>query len=251
MSGEPPILMFGSSHCTALIKAAEEYYPDRKIIGGPLQKGPYWIGRHKYVGPFFEADGADIGFVDPLAAARFKAVMKAAGLPPDFKAFPGPILLVFGIESSNLLLNPTWTALWRQHSLLPGTDRQFISRDVFKEMLRSERRYPIQFASLLTGLGKRVSCVTNPPPRFTPKWMQPDEALVIHATCVEVMREIYAEVGTGVIDAGSAVTNAKGYMHPNLRRDPMHGNIEFGRRVLAACLEALSEGQAQPEAASA
>lgn len=248
MSTERHTLIFGSSHCTALIKAAQTYYPEAGIIGGPLQRGPYWLGRYKYIGPFFDEAGGRLSFVDPLAAGRFNQVMKAAGLPADLLAFDGPFLLAFGVGSDSAIRHPLWQALWREYSLLPDAGRHFLSRAAFTEMMRSERRHPLRFIEILRQHGKRVYCLPNPPPRFTPKWMLPDEAVVIHRACVQAMSDLCAELGAEVIDAGPRVTSANGYLPVDLRGDPVHANIEYGRRVIGACLEVLGEAAVAVEA---
>lgn len=214
-------LLLGDSHAGPIGRAAT-------AAGMPFVGGPLGSGRDFNAGFFCLRDG-DIVFRDAAVQERhrgFLAELAAAGIGQ----LPVPLVCTFGLSVHFFATSENWR-IYRTAD--GGFPPGFLASRLFEAVIRAMARDALGFYRHVRGLGLRVLAVL--PPQRVPGMADP----LVFLAAQETMRAALAALGVEIVDLRSQVTDGAGrqraaFCEPD---DPIHGNLAFGRMIVAELLQ--------------
>ncbi|MEU6510733.1 hypothetical protein ACH47Z_38035 [Streptomyces sp. NPDC020192] len=218
-------LLLGDSHAGPIGRAAQN-------AGIPFQGGPIGAGR-EFTDSFFTPrdtpGGPDVVFRADEAEEHYRRFLKELGV--DALAGLGvPLVATFGFCAHFVALRENWD-LYRDRSgaVVPG----FLAGPLFDAIVRAAVRDALAFYAHAVGLGLRVLAVM--PPQRVPG--QSDPAVFMAAQ--ESIRLAVTDLGVEIVDLRHRTTGPDGLQRPELCEadDEIHGNLAFGRIILAELLD--------------
>ncbi|GLX49003.1 hypothetical protein Shyhy01_19530 [Streptomyces hygroscopicus subsp. hygroscopicus] len=219
----PParFLLLGDSHAACVGRAAE-------AAGLSFQGGPVGSGRD-FLGPFFDPEGADVVFRDAEAQRLYRRFLEALGAPSLGRS-PVPLVCTFGLSAHTVATRENWAIHRDAHGAhAPG----FLGGDLFAALVRTTARGALAFYEHAVALGLRVLALM--PPQRVPAMSDPAVFFAAqHVLCAELV-----ERGVEVVDLRARVTDRSGLQRPAFCEadDPIHGNLAFGRLLVADLLD--------------
>ncbi len=214
-------LLLGDSHAGPIGRAAQ-------AAAIPFTGGPIGSGRDFNVG-FYQLHDADPVFTDAEIDKLYRgflADLRIAGLPE----LTIPLVLTFGLSAHFLATAQNWQ-LYRTSSgaFLPG----FVSSPLFDAIVTAMTKDAIAFYRHARALGLRVLAAL--PPQRVPSMSDPE----IFLAAQETVRAALACLGVEIVDVRDRVTDASGFQRAEFCEadDPIHGNLAFGRLILASLLD--------------
>jgi hypothetical protein len=194
----------------------------------PFSGGPIGSGRDFNVG-FFDLDGTDPVFREAEIDKLYRGFLAELGIA-GLGELTVPLVATFGLSVHYLATAENW-ALYRTPAgpFVPG----FVSGPLFDRIVTAMTRDAVAFYRHAVGLGLRV--LAPLPPQRVPVMSDPE----IFPAAQETVRRALSAVGVEIVDLRDLVTDATGDQRPELCEadDPIHGNLAFGRLILADLLE--------------
>jgi hypothetical protein len=213
-------LLLGDSHAGPIGRAA-------RAAGIPFQGGPIGAARD-FNAEFFDLHGEDPVFREPEADELYRGFLAGLGVP-GLGQLTVPLVLTFGLSAHFFATTENWQ-LYRgpDGGFLPG----FVTSRLFDDIVRAMARDALAFYRHARGLGLRVLAVL--PPQRVPGMSDP----VIFMAAQETMRTALEALDIEVVDLRARVTDSAGFQRRELCEadDPIHGNLAFGRLILADLL---------------
>ncbi|MFJ9445657.1 hypothetical protein ACIRRH_27915 [Kitasatospora sp. NPDC101235] len=213
-------LLLGDSHAGPIGRAA-------KAARIPFQGGPIGAGR-EFTDDFFEPREHDVVFRKAEADEYYRgflAEMDVDGLG----RLAVPLVSTFGLSAHFVATRENWR-IYRQRDggFAPG----FLSGPLFDAIVRATVRDALAFYRHALGLGLRVLAVM--PPQRVPE--QSDA--VVFMAAQEVVRSALDALGVEIVDLRTRTTGPDGFQRPEFCEadDSIHGNLAFGRLILADLL---------------
>ncbi|MFI8008249.1 hypothetical protein [Streptomyces sp. NPDC086010] len=217
-------LLLGDSHAACIGQAA-------RAAGLPFAGGPVGSGRD-FLGPFFDTegrDGGDIRFRASEGQRLYREFLDAVGAA-GLTGLPVPLVCTFGFSAHTVATRQNWDIHRDRRGALPPT---FLHSAFFSALVRAMVRGALAFYDHTAALGLRVVAVM--PPQRVPDM---SDARVFHAA-QDVVRDEVAARGVEIVDLRARVTDRSGEQRPAfcLPDDAIHGNLAFGRLVVAELLD--------------
>jgi hypothetical protein len=213
-------LLLGDSHAGPVGRAV-------KAAGVPFQGGPLGAGR-EFNAEFFDLRGDDLVFRKAESEELYRGFLSELGVA-GLGALTVPLVSTFGFSAHFVATTENWR-IYR----LPGGEFApgFLTSRLFGDIVRAHARDALAFYRHARDWGLRVLAVL-PPQRVPPL---SDHAVFMAAQ--EVLRDDLAALGVEVVDLRARVTDDTGLQRPELCEadDPIHGNLAFGRLILADLL---------------
>ncbi len=220
-TGPARFLLLGDSHAGPVGRAAQ-------AAGIPFCGGPIGSGRDFNVN-FFDLNGSDPVFRDPEIDKLYRGFLAELGVD-GLGGLTVPLVLTFGLSAHFLATAENWQ-LYRTSTgaFMPG----FVSGSLFDAIVTAMIRDAIAFYRHARDLGLRV--LAPLPPQRVPVMSDPE----IFLAAQETARRSLAELGVEIVDLRDRVTDTSGFQRPELceAEDPVHGNLAFGRLILADLLD--------------
>jgi hypothetical protein len=214
-------LLLGDSHAGPIGRAA-------KAAGIGFRGGPIGYGRDFNAG-FLELRGDDVVFRDPEAHAYYRGFLDELGVAA-IGQLGVPVVSTFGFNVHTFATTENW-----QFYRLAGADFApgFLTSRLFDEIVRVMARDALAFYRHARELGLRVLAVL--PPQRVPAMADPQVFLAAQDTIAGTL----SDFGVEIVDLRARVTDATGFQRPELCEagDPIHGNLAFGRLILADLLD--------------
>lgn len=218
-------LLLGDSHAGPLGRAAQK-------AGIPFQGGPLGAGR-EFTDSFFTTrhtpGGTDIVFHSAEAEDHYRRFLTALGVD-TLAALGIPLVTTFGLCAHFVALRENWDLYRDRTGTVPPA---FLTGPLCGAIVRAVVRDALAFLAHAVGLGLRVLAVM--PPQRVPG--QSDPAVFMAAQ--EHIRLAVTALGVKVVDLRHRTTGPDGLQRPELCEadDEIHGNLAFGRIVLAELLD--------------
>ncbi len=214
-------LLLGDSHAGPIGRAAT-------AAGIGFSGGPIGSGRDFNAG-FLELRDDDVAFRDSGAQAYYRGFLDELGAPA-LGQLGVPVVSTFGFNVHTFATTENW-----QFYRVAGGDFApgFLTSRLFGEIVRAMARDALAFYRHAGALGLRVLGVL--PPQRVPAMADPQVFLAAQ----DVIAGALAELGVELVDLRARVTDASGFQRPELCEagDPIHGNLAFGRLILADLLD--------------
>jgi hypothetical protein len=213
-------LLLGDSHAGAIGQAA-------KAAGLPFQGGPIGSARD-FNAEFFDLNGNDPVFREPAADRLYREFLVGLGIS-GLAELTVPLVLTFGLSAHFFATTENW-------QFYRGRDGRF--RPAFEtsrlceRIVRAMARDALAFYRHARGLRLRVLAVL--PPQRVPGMSDP----VIFRIAQQAMLGALAELDIELVDLRPRVTDPAGDQLPQFCQpdDPIHGNLAFGRLIVADLL---------------
>jgi hypothetical protein len=213
-------LLLGDSHAGPIGRAA-------KAAHIPFQGGPIGAGR-EFTYAFFKPDGADIVFHSADAQAHYRAALSAmdVGCLGDLSV---PLVATFGFCAHFVATKENWRLYQRPDGSYPPA---FLTSALFDGIVDAVVRDALAFYRHTTDLGLRVLAVM--PPQRVPGQSDP----AVFKAAQERIRQAIANIGVEIVDLRDRTTTPDGLQRSELCEsdDEIHGNLAFGRVILADLL---------------
>ncbi|MEV5595502.1 hypothetical protein [Streptomyces sp. NPDC052496] len=213
-------LLLGDSHAGPVGRAA-------KAAGIPFSGGPIGAGRD-FNADFFDLRGTDVTFRKPEADAYYRRFLDDLGIA-GLGELAVPLVCTFGFSAHFVATTENWRIYRvRGGGFAPG----FLESRLFGDLVRATVRDALAFYEHARGLGLRVLAVL--PPQRVPGLSDPD----VFMAAQDVVRRAVTALGVEAVDLRDRVTDASGRQRPELceANDMIHGNLAFGRLILADLL---------------
>ncbi|MBO4206245.1 hypothetical protein GSF22_09530 [Micromonospora echinofusca] len=181
----------------------------------------------------FNADFFDVGpdgltFRDAEADGRYRGFLAELAVD-DLAGLRIPLVCTFGLSVHFFAVTENWR-IYRagDGDFLPG----FLASRLFDDIVRAMARDALAFYRHSLDLGLRVLAVL--PPQRVPGMS--DGAVFLAAQ--ETVRRALDDLGVEVVDLRARATDGTGRQRAALcePNDPIHGNLAFGRLILADLL---------------
>ncbi|WP_431886950.1 hypothetical protein [Micromonospora wenchangensis] len=213
-------LLLGDSHAGPIARAAT-------AAGLPFVGGPVGSGRDFTVG-FFDAHDDDVVFRDTAVQELHRGFLTTAGVP-RLGRLTVPLVSTFGLSVHFYATTANWQIYRTGDGDFPAG---FLTGGLFDDIVRAMARDALAFYRHVRGLGLRVLAVL--PPQRVPGMSDPQ----VFTAAQETIRRALAELGVEIVDLRTRVTDATGrqraaFCEPD---DPIHGNLAFGRLIVADLL---------------
>ncbi|MFE9449972.1 hypothetical protein [Streptomyces sp. NPDC006739] len=235
-------LLLGDSHAGCVGRAAQA--ADLPFVGGPVGSG------RDFLGPFFDTGGTggtegtrgtggtggtestgngEITFRSPEAQRLYREFLDALEVAA-LAGLPVPLVCTFGLSAHTVATRQNWDVHRDTHGTLP---EEFLRSGLFAGLVRATVRGALAFYDHTAALGLRV--LAPLPPQRVPGM---SDAQVFFAA-QEVIRAELAARGVEIVDLRARVTDASGLQRPAFSQtdDTIHGNLAFGRLVVAELLD--------------
>jgi hypothetical protein len=213
-------LLLGDSHAGPIGQAA-------RAAGLPFQGGPIGAARD-FNAEFFDLRGDDPMFRDSEADGLYRGFLSELGIT-GLGRLTVPLVATFGLSAHFFATSENW-------QLYRGRDGQFrpgfVTSALCERIVLAMARDALAFYRHARGLGLRVLAVL--PPQRVPGMSDP----VIFRTAQNAMRRALAELDIELVDLRDRVTDRAGDQLPQFCQpdDPIHGNLAFGRLIVADLL---------------
>ncbi|WP_030370105.1 hypothetical protein [Streptomyces rimosus] len=213
-------LLLGDSHAGPVGRAA-------KAAGIPFSGGPIGAGRD-FNAEFFDARGTDVVFRKAEADAHYRRFLDELGIA-GLGELTVPLVCTFGFSAHFIATTENWRIYRvRGGGFAPG----FLESPLFEDLVRATVRDALAFYAHARELGLRVLAAM--PPQRVPGLSSPD----VFMAAQDVVRRAVTALGVEVVDLRERVTDGTGLQRPELcePNDVIHGNLAFGRLILADLL---------------
>ncbi|WP_030236244.1 hypothetical protein [Streptomyces sp. NRRL S-350] len=213
-------LLLGDSHAGPIGRAA-------KAARIPFQGGPIGAGR-EFTDDFFEPREHDVVFRKAEAEEYYRAFLAELGVA-GLGRLEVPLVCTFGLSAHFVATSENWRLYRRRDGgFAPG----FLSGPLFDAIVLATVRDALAFYRHALGLGLRVLAVL--PPQRVPEQSDPE----VFMAAQEAVRSALDALGVEVVDLRARTTGPDGFQRPELCQadDSIHGNLAFGRLVLADLL---------------
>jgi hypothetical protein len=214
-------LLLGDSHAGAIGRAAQ-------AAGISFQGGPIGAARD-FNAEFFDLRGADPVFRDSEADGLYRGFLSALGVS-GIDQLTVPLVLTFGLSAHFFATSENWQ-LYRgpDGNLLPG----FVGSRLCDAIVLAMARDALAFYRHVRGLGLRVLAVL--PPQRVPGMSDP----VMFMAAQDSMFRALAALDIEIVDLRTRVSDPAGFQRREFCEvdDPIHGNLAFGRLILAELLD--------------
>ncbi|MBA2672563.1 hypothetical protein [Ramlibacter sp.] len=217
----PRFLLVGDSHAGAIGKAARaDALP---FCGGPMGSG------RDFTVDFFDRCEGDLRFRKAPIERYYRGFLAELGAA-RLAELKIPVVSTIGFSIHFYASNENWD-IYRARGA--GFDPAFLSGRLFAAIVLAMARDAFAFYREVRAMALRVVAVL--PPQRVP---QLSDAAVFFAAQEVVLRAV-AATGAEIVDLRAATTGAGGLQRADLceANDPLHGNVAFGRLVLAALAE--------------
>ncbi|WP_181799062.1 hypothetical protein [Kitasatospora acidiphila] len=213
-------LLLGDSHAGPIGRAA-------RAAGLPFDGGPLGAGR-EFTDDFFEPRDADVVFRSPEAEQHYRGFLRGLQAT-ELGAVAVPVVSTLGLSAHFVATADNWQIYRGPNGLMPG----FLSSALFGDIVRASVRAALAFYRHALGLGLRVLAVM--PPQRVPAHADP----LVFMAAQDVIREALTGLGVEMVDLRARTTDEHGFQRPELCEpdDAIHGNLAFGRLILAELLE--------------
>ncbi|WP_343235537.1 hypothetical protein [Streptomyces bauhiniae] len=217
-------LLLGDSHAACVGQAARAAH--LPFAGGPVGSG------RDFLSPFFDPEGThgtEIRFRAPEGQRLYREFLDALGAR-GLAGLQVPLVCTFGFSAHTLATRQNWDVHRDRRGHLPAS---FLRGTLFPALVKTMVRGALAFYDHTAALGLRVVAVM--PPQRVPEM---SDARVFHAA-QEVVRDEVAERGVEIVDLRARVSDRSGEQRPAfcLPNDTIHGNLAFGRLVVAELLD--------------
>ncbi|MEU3187612.1 hypothetical protein ABZ707_25935 [Streptomyces sp. NPDC006923] len=213
-------LLLGDSHAGPVGRAA-------RAAGIPFSGGPIGAGR-EFTAGFFDTAGDDLAFRKPEADTLYRRFLGELGVP-GLGRIGVPLVSTFGFSAHFVATTENWQVYRaRGGGFAPG----FLTSRLFDDIVRAMVRDALAFYRHARGLGLRVLAVM--PPQRVPAQSDP----VVFMAAQDSVRGALVPLGVEIVDLRARVTDGTGFQRPELCEadDSIHGNLAFGRLILADLL---------------
>lgn len=213
-------LLLGDSHASPIGRAA-------RAAGLPFLGGPIGAGR-EFTDRFFTARDADVEFHRPEAEKHYRGFLGELGVA-GLGELGVPLVTTFGFAAHFVATKENWHLYRTGDGFPPG----FLGSALFDAIVLATVRDALAFYRHARDLGVRVIAVL--PPQRVPG--QSDAAVFLAAQ--ETVRLAVEGLGVEVADLRGRITGTSGFQRPELCEadDEIHGNLAWGRIVLAELLD--------------
>ncbi|MFI1795293.1 MULTISPECIES: hypothetical protein [Streptomyces] len=218
-------LLLGDSHAGPIGRAAQG-------AGIPFQGGPIGAGR-EFTDSFFTTrdspGGTDVVFRSDEAEKHYRRFLEELGIDA-LARLRIPLVATFGFCAHFVALRENWDLYRDRSGTVPSG---VLSSSLFDAIVRACVRDALAFYETTLDLGLRILAVM--PPQRVPG--QSDPAVFMAAQ--ESIRLAVEQLGAEVVDLRHRTTGPDGLQRPELCEadDEIHGNLSFGRIVLAELLD--------------
>jgi hypothetical protein len=225
-------LLLGDSHAGCVGRAARQ--AQLPFVGGPVGSG------RDFLGPFLGADDGDDGdrdggdgdlvFRDAAVGRLVREFLEQLGVS-GFAGLGVPLVCTFGLSAHTVATRQNWDVHRDRHGAVP---ERFLHSRLFADLVRASVRGALAFYERTAALGLRVLALM--PPQRVPGMSDP---AVFFAAQDVIGNELGAR-GVELIDLRARVTDGTGHQRPVFCQpdDTIHGNLAFGRLVVAQLLDA-------------
>ncbi|MFF7472822.1 hypothetical protein [Streptomyces sp. NPDC008092] len=228
--GPARFLLLGDSHAGCVGRAAQQ-------AGLPFVGGPVGSGRD-FLGPFLDADDGegdgdghgDLVFRDAAARQLVREFLERLGVT-GFAGLGVPLVCTFGLSAHTVATRQNWDVHRDRHGTVP---ERFLRSGLFADLVRAGVRGALAFYDRAAALGLRV--LAPMPPQRVPGMSEP----AVFFAAQDVIGTELAARGVELIDLRARVTDGAGHQRPVFCQadDTIHGNLAFGRLVVAELLDA-------------
>ncbi|MER5795692.1 hypothetical protein [Streptomyces sp. NPDC001980] len=220
--GPARFLLLGDSHAGCVGRAAQQ-------AGLPFVGGPVGSGRD-FLGPFLDDGDGDLVFREAEARRLVREFLDALGVS-GFAGLGVPLVCTFGLSAHTVATRQNWDLHRDRHGAVP---ERFLHSGLFADLVRASVRGALAFYDRTAALGLRVLALM--PPQRVPGMSDPD---VFFAAQNVIGTELTSH-GVELIDLRARVTDGTGHQRPVFCQadDTIHGNLAFGRLVVAELLDA-------------
>ncbi|GGT00046.1 hypothetical protein [Streptomyces cinerochromogenes] len=221
-------LLLGDSHAGPVGRAAQE-------AGIPFRGGPIGAGRD-FFAEFFDVRagdrdeggaGDDIVFRKPEADRHYRRFLDELGIPA-LGALTVPLVSTLGFSAHFVATAENWQVYRVRDGFPPG----FLSGRLFDGVVLSMSRGALAFYRHVRRLGLRTLAVM--PPQRVPGHADPE----VFRAAQDTLRRALLPLGVEIVDLRERATDSTGVQRPELCEpdDTIHGNLAFGRMILADLL---------------
>jgi hypothetical protein len=214
-------LLLGDSHAAPIGRAA-------KAAGIPFIGGPLGAGRD-FNARFLDLRDGDLVFRKPEAQEYYRRFLDELGVAA-LGELGVPLVSTFGFNVHTFATTENW-ACYRlpDGDFAPG----FLTSRLFEEILRAMARDALAFYRHARRLELRVLAVL--PPQRVPAMSDPQ----VFSAAQRTIADTLAPLGVELVDLRARVTDQTGFQRRELCEadDPIHGNLAFGRLILADLLD--------------
>ncbi|WP_316771971.1 hypothetical protein [Streptomyces sasae] len=223
----PPVparfLLLGDSHAGCVGRAARQ-------AGLPFVGGPVGSGRD-FLGPFLDVDDGDgdLVFRDAETLRLVREFLDVLGVT-GFAGLGVPLVCTFGLSAHTVATRQNWDIHRDRHGTVP---EGFLRSKLFAALVRAGVRGALAFYEHTAALGLRV--LAPLPPQRVPGMSDP----AVFFAAQDVIGAELAARGVEIVDLRARVTDGSGRQRPAFCQadDTIHGNLAFGRLVVAELLD--------------
>ncbi|MEV5955024.1 hypothetical protein AB0M11_14850 [Streptomyces sp. NPDC051987] len=221
----PPVparfLLLGDSHAGCVGRAAQQ-------AGLPFVGGPVGSGRD-FLGPFLAEGDADLAFQDAQVARLVREFLDALGVT-GFAGLGVPLVCTFGLSAHTVATRQNWDVHRDRDGTVP---ERFLRSGLFGDLVRASVRGALAFYDRTAALGVRVLALL--PPQRVPGMSDPG----VFFAAQDVIAAELTQRGVELLDLRARVSDGAGHQRPVFCQadDTIHGNLAFGRLVVAELLD--------------
>ncbi|MEW1777090.1 hypothetical protein [Streptomyces sp. NPDC086777] len=220
-------LLLGDSHAGCVGRAARQ--AQLPFVGGPVGSG------RDFLGPFLGTDSGDGGdgdlvFRDAAVRRLVGEFLEQLGVS-GFAGLGVPLVCTFGLSAHTVATRQNWDVHRDRHGAVP---ERFLHSGLFADLVRAGVRGALAFYGRTAALGLRV--LAPMPPQRVPGMSDP----AVFFAAQDIIGAELIRHGVELIDLRARVTDGTGHQRPVFCQpdDTIHGNLAFGRLVVAELLDA-------------
>ncbi|MDK2126030.1 hypothetical protein [Parachitinimonas caeni] len=217
MTTKAHFLLLGDSHAGPIGLAAQD--EGVAFSGGPLGAG------REFTAHFFEPGDGDMVLRKPDADQRYRQFLSELAIT-RLADLPVPLVSTFGLSLHFYATRDNWPAYrLPDQQFAPG----FLQSRLFDTIIAQMARDALAFYRLARTMGLRVLAVL--PPQRVPA-LSDAEVFMAAQHC---LHSKLTALGVEIIDVRKRVCDSQGLQRPEYCEadDPIHGNLAFGRQILA------------------
>lgn len=181
-----------------------------------------------FTAAFLDVTDGDVVFRKDEADQLYRTFLAELGAP-GLAGLSVPVVSTFGLAAHFFATKQNWHIYRAGDDWLPG----FLTSRLLDGIIRAMARDALAFYRYAKVLELRVLAVL--PPQRVPDMADPE----VFQAAQEVLRRALLDLGVEIVDLRARVTGETGTQRPELceRDDPIHGNLAFGRLILADLLD--------------
>ncbi|GAB2934247.1 hypothetical protein GCM10027280_22540 [Micromonospora polyrhachis] len=213
-------LLLGDSHAGPIGRAAA-------AAGVPFVGGPIGSGRD-FNADFFDVRDDRLVFRDARADGLYRGFLADLAVG-DIGELAVPLVCTFGLSAHFFATTQNWHLYRCGDGSFPAG---FLASRLFDDIVRAMARDALAFYRHALGLGLRVLAVL--PPQRVPGMSDP----LVFQAAQETIRRALVVSGVEIVDLRARVTDETGQQRAAFcaADDPIHGNLAFGRLIVADLL---------------